>query len=98
MRDRPVVEVERLTIRYGRLTAVEDISLEVPQRSVYALLGRNGSGKSSTVRCLLGQQRPTAGKARAPFKGVETAQHVLKKQSVNRFGRPLVNVLIQRFQ
>ena len=64
MSERPILEVEGLTIRYGRLTAVEDLSLEVPQRSVYALLGRNGSGKSSTVRCLLGQQRPTAGKTR----------------------------------
>ena len=53
MSERPILEVERLTIRYGRLTAVEDLSLAVPQGSVYALLGRNGSGKSSTVRCLL---------------------------------------------
>lgn len=64
MSDRPIIEVDGLTIRYGDLTAVEDMSLEIPQRSVYALLGRNGSGKSSTVRCLLGQQRPTAGKTR----------------------------------
>jgi ABC-2 type transport system ATP-binding protein len=60
----PILEVERLTIRYGPLTAVEDLSLVVPQGSVYALLGRNGSGKSSTVRCLLGQQRATAGRLR----------------------------------
>jgi ABC-2 type transport system ATP-binding protein len=63
MMERPVVEVEGLTIRYGRLTAVEGLSLAVPEGSVYALLGRNGSGKSSTVRCLLGQQRATAGRA-----------------------------------
>jgi len=64
MSERPILEVEGLTIRYGRLTAVEDLTLAVPQGSVYALLGRNGSGKSSTVRCLLGQQRATAGRAR----------------------------------
>ena len=64
MSERPILEVERFTIRSGRLTAVEDLSLAVPQGSVYALLGRNGSGKSSTVRCLLGQQRATAGRAR----------------------------------
>jgi len=64
MSDRPIIEVDGLTIRYGDLTAVEDMSLNIPQHSVYALLGRNGSGKSSTVRCLLGQQRPTAGKTR----------------------------------
>jgi ABC-2 type transport system ATP-binding protein len=59
-----VVKLDGLTIRYGKLTAVEDLSLEVAKGGVYALLGRNGSGKSSTVRCVLGQQRPTAGRSR----------------------------------
>jgi ABC-2 type transport system ATP-binding protein len=43
---------------------VMKLSMELHKGGVYALLGRNGSGKSSTVRCLLGQQRPTAGRAR----------------------------------
>ena len=58
----PVVKLDGLTVRYGKLTAVDDLSLEVPKGGVFALLGRNGSGKSSTVRCLLGQQRPTSGR------------------------------------
>jgi ABC-2 type transport system ATP-binding protein len=57
-----VVKVDDLTVRYGELTAVTGLSFEVPKGCVYALLGRNGSGKSSTVRCLVGQQRPTSGK------------------------------------
>lgn len=61
MSDRPIIELNGLTVRYGRLTAVEDLSLKVYQGTVYALLGRNGSGKSSTVRCLLGQQKPLSG-------------------------------------
>lgn len=64
MSDAHVVELRRLTVRYGRLTAVDDLSLAVPRRCVYALLGRNGSGKSSTVRCLLGQRRASSGSAR----------------------------------
>jgi ABC-2 type transport system ATP-binding protein len=60
----PVVKLDGLTVRYGKLTAVDDLSLEVPKGAVYALLGRNGSGKSSTVRCVLGQQRPTSGRTR----------------------------------
>jgi ABC-2 type transport system ATP-binding protein len=39
------------------------VSLSVPRGSVYALLGRNGAGKSSLVRCLLGQQKPEGGRA-----------------------------------
>ncbi|MDL2716185.1 MAG: ABC transporter ATP-binding protein [Acidobacteriota bacterium] len=59
----PVVEVRRLLVRYGGNPSptLEEISLSVPRGSVYALLGRNGAGKSSLVRCLLGQQKPTAG-------------------------------------
>ncbi len=59
-----VVELRELTVRYGRVTAVDRLSLEVGKGRVYALLGRNGSGKSSTVRCLLGQRRATAGSLR----------------------------------
>lgn len=59
----PIVRLQDLTVRYGRFTAVNRLSLEVPKGCVYALLGRNGSGKSSAVRCLLGQQKPAAGDA-----------------------------------
>lgn len=64
MKNEAALEISGLTVRYGKLTAVEEVSLEVPKGSVYALLGRNGSGKSSTVRCLLGQRRASAGTAR----------------------------------
>jgi len=59
-----VAAVERLTVRYGTTVAVADVSLAVAAGEVVALLGRNGAGKSSLARCLLGQQRPTAGTAR----------------------------------
>lgn len=62
--ERPVVAVEALTVRYGRTTAAADITLEVPAGSVYALLGRNGAGKTSILRCLLGQRRAVAGTVR----------------------------------
>jgi ABC-2 type transport system ATP-binding protein len=62
--DAPVpLAVEGLTVRYGRATACAEVSLSVARGSVYALLGRNGAGKSSLVRCLLGQQRPSSGRA-----------------------------------
>ncbi len=50
-------------MRYGGNPSptLEEVSFSVPRGSVYALLGRNGAGKSSLVRCLLGQQKPTAG-------------------------------------
>lgn len=54
---------DRVTVRYGAVTAADAVSLEVPRGSVYTLLGRNGAGKSSLVRCLLGQQKPASGRA-----------------------------------
>ncbi|HEX3556790.1 MAG TPA: ABC transporter ATP-binding protein [Thermoanaerobaculia bacterium] len=57
----PIV-LEGLTVRYGDRLALDDVSLAVPEGAVYAVLGRNGAGKSSLVRCLLGEQRPAAGR------------------------------------
>jgi ABC-2 type transport system ATP-binding protein len=53
----------KLTKRYGRVTALDDLSLEVPAGEVFGFLGPNGAGKSTTIRMLLGQARPTAGRA-----------------------------------
>jgi ABC-2 type transport system ATP-binding protein len=47
--------------RYGRLTAVRDISLEVPTGSAFALLGPNRAGKTTLVKLLLSLSRPTSG-------------------------------------
>jgi ABC-2 type transport system ATP-binding protein len=60
----PAVEVRGLTVRYGRRLVLDAVSLSIERGSVYALLGRNGVGKSSLLRCLLGQQRPSAGESR----------------------------------
>lgn len=57
------IAAEGVTVRYGRRTAVEGVTLRVPEGSVYALLGRNGAGKSSLVRVLLGQLEPELGSA-----------------------------------
>jgi ABC-2 type transport system ATP-binding protein len=50
-----------LTKRYGDLVAVDDLSFEVGEGEVYALLGHNGAGKSTTVEILEGHRRRTAG-------------------------------------
>jgi len=55
------IHIEGVTIRYGRKTAVDAATLNIARGSVYALLGRNGAGKSSLVRCMLGEQKPQQG-------------------------------------
>ena len=57
------IRTEGLTKRYGRLTVVDDVALDVPEGSVFGFLGPNGSGKTTTIRMLLGLVAPTAGRA-----------------------------------
>lgn len=64
MSTKPVIEVTSLSHRYGRTRAVDDLSFRVHAGEVVGLLGHNGSGKTTTVRCLLGLLSPTAGQAR----------------------------------
>ncbi len=60
----PAIETVGLTRRFGRRTAVEAVSMTVPERAVYGFLGRNGAGKTTTLKMLLGLIRPDAGTAR----------------------------------
>jgi ABC-2 type transport system ATP-binding protein len=57
------LRTESLSKRYGRLLAVDDLTLDVGAGEVFGFLGPNGAGKSTTVRMLLGMARPTAGRA-----------------------------------
>ncbi|MGI8900634.1 MAG: ABC transporter ATP-binding protein [Nocardioides sp.] len=57
----PLVEVSALWVRFGPVDAVRGIDFSVPAGSATALLGRNGAGKSTTMRVLAGVIPPTAG-------------------------------------
>src|SRR6266478_6807926 len=58
-----VISTSRLTKAFGRLVAVNDLHLQVMRGDVFGFLGPNGSGKTTTIRMLLGLIRPTAGRA-----------------------------------
>jgi ABC-type multidrug transport system ATPase subunit len=58
-----VIRTQALTKRYGELRAVDGVDLEVRTGDVYGFLGANGSGKTTTVRMLLGLVLPTSGEA-----------------------------------
>jgi ABC-2 type transport system ATP-binding protein len=60
----PALEAIGLTKRFGRLTAVDSIDLDLPAGRIYGLLGPNGSGKTTLIRLFAGLARPTAGTAR----------------------------------
>jgi branched-chain amino acid transport system ATP-binding protein len=50
----PLLQIERLEVRYGDLIGVSDVSLEVPEGAVVALLGSNGGGKTTTLNAVAG--------------------------------------------
>jgi ABC-2 type transport system ATP-binding protein len=58
-----IIETHELVKHYGRVTAVDGLSLRVSEGEIYAFLGLNGAGKTTTIRMLLGMIRPTSGTA-----------------------------------
>jgi branched-chain amino acid transport system ATP-binding protein len=66
-----VLEVKEIITRYGQSQVLHGVSLEVEQREVVSLLGRNGVGKTTSFRSIMGLTPPRAGSIR--LKGVEIA-------------------------
>jgi ABC-2 type transport system ATP-binding protein len=60
----PVVEIDALRVTHWRKPALDTVSLGIRRGEVFALLGRNGAGKSSLLSCVLGLHRPAAGSVR----------------------------------
>lgn len=67
-----LIEIEGLTKRFGRFTAVDTVSFRVAKGEVLGFLGPNGAGKSTTMRMLAGFMIPTAGTSRICGHDVQT--------------------------
>lgn len=61
MSDLPVIQTHRLCKSFGPMEAVRDLSLSIGANRITGFLGRNGAGKSTTIKMLLGMIRPTSG-------------------------------------
>lgn len=57
-----VLKVENLSVHYGMIQAVRDVSFEVNEGEVVSLIGANGAGKTTILRTLSGLVRPSSGK------------------------------------
>lgn len=64
-----ILEVSNLSVSYGGIRAVKDISFAVPKGKIITLIGANGAGKSSTLRSIVGLEKPAQGSIR--FQGDE---------------------------
>ena len=59
---RPLLDVEHLTMRFGGLVAVDDVSFAAAPKDITAIIGPNGAGKTTVFNCLTGFYRPTVGR------------------------------------
>ncbi|MEH6721611.1 MAG: ribosome-associated ATPase/putative transporter RbbA [Aurantimonas endophytica] len=62
--DRPAIEAEGLTMRFGSFTAVDDVSFRIPRGEIFGFLGSNGCGKTTTMKMLTGLLPASDGTAR----------------------------------
>jgi ABC-2 type transport system ATP-binding protein len=73
-----VIEVERLTKRYGKTVAVDDLTFRVTPGRITGFLGPNGAGKTTTLKAILALVRPTSGSTRVlgkPYRELEEPAH-----------------------
>ncbi|KAF0247481.1 MAG: antibiotic transport system ATP-binding protein, partial [bacterium] len=63
MNEQMAIVARGLTKKYKKLTAVNNLDLDIPKGTIYGFLGPNGAGKTTTIRMLLGLVRPSSGSA-----------------------------------
>jgi branched-chain amino acid transport system ATP-binding protein len=81
--DSPVLTVERLTMRFGGLVAIGDLSFNVGRGDITALIGPNGAGKTTVFNCVTGFYKPTEGRI-AMFNGEVGAETMNRLTSSGR--------------
>jgi len=80
--DGPVLELDRVTKKYGRTWALTGLSLRVSPGEVYGFLGRNGAGKSTAIRIVMGILRSTGGDVRLFGETASKRQHVALRRRI----------------
>ena len=95
MSEKTVLRLENVTMQFGGVIAVNDLSLEVPEGKIVALIGPNGAGKTTAFNCITGVYQPTNG--RVEFMG-ETmiCNHPTGKMKKNYLGKNGDKFIISR--
>ena len=68
-----MIDISNVTKKYGRITAIDDISLNISEQGIYCLLGRNGAGKTTLMKLLAGHMAATKGEIVVDGKAVSTS-------------------------
>ena len=83
----PLLRVDHLTMRFGGLVAVNDVSFSVGRGDITALIGPNGAGKTTLFNCLTGFYKPTAGRIAFSRDGLDQGQIDALTVSARRYAR-----------
>jgi branched-chain amino acid transport system ATP-binding protein len=72
----PVLAVEHLTMRFGGLVAIDDLSFAAPRGQITAIIGPNGAGKTTVFNCITGFYKPSSGRLLLSLGGQPTAEEL----------------------
>jgi ABC-2 type transport system ATP-binding protein len=75
----PIVDIERLSVFYGKQVAVRDLSLAIPRGEVFGFIGPNGAGKTTTIKVLATLLKPTRGVVRVLGTDVAISPQVVRR-------------------
>ena len=85
--DELIIETKGLTKKYGEQYAVKNVDIHVRKNTIYGLLGRNGAGKTTIMKMMLGITKPTAGEVRIFGKDIRKNE----KEILPRIGNLIEN-------
>ena len=94
MSEKPLLLVEHVTMRFGGLVAVDDVTFEASDRAITAVIGPNGAGKTTLFNCLTGFYKPTVG--RLSLTGPDGSEHLLERMDGYRI--PQIARVARTFQ
>jgi branched-chain amino acid transport system ATP-binding protein len=88
----PILEAERVSLRFGGVRALTDVSFAVRRGEIFSIIGPNGAGKTSMVNCVSGRYRPTEG--RILFEGRDITRMPTRRRAALGIGRTFQNLAL----
>ncbi|MBR0682833.1 ABC transporter ATP-binding protein [Roseomonas eburnea] len=88
----PILEADRVSLRFGGVRALTDVSFAVGQGEIFSIIGPNGAGKTSMVNCVSGRYRPTEG--RVLFAGQDITRTATSRRAALGIGRTFQNLAL----
>lgn len=88
--EQPHLALSSVSLRYGEVRALENVTLKVPRSSIVALIGANGAGKSSALRAITGLRPVVAGEVKINGQVINSATHTVATHELVRQGVAMV--------